>query len=60
MPINLMIGIIVLLFSGLIGWSRLELKRHTLKEVYTGAVIGFTMEKDFIKVERFSEFLGTI
>ncbi|MBC3796014.1 phosphatase PAP2 family protein [Acetobacterium tundrae] len=43
MPINLIIGISVLFFSGLIGWSRVELKRHTPKEVYTGAIIGFTI-----------------
>ena len=30
------------MFSGLIGWSRVELKRHTVKEVFAGAVIGFT------------------
>ncbi len=39
-PINFIIGIIVLLFSGLMGWSRIELKRHTIKEVFAGAVIG--------------------
>ena len=42
-PLNIIIGIIVLLCSGLIGWSRVELKRHTVKEVFTGAVIGLTV-----------------
>lgn len=40
-PTNFFIGIIVLLFSGLIGWSRVVLKRHTIKEVYVGTIIGF-------------------
>lgn len=39
-PTNLIIGIIVLLFSGLIAWSRVELGRHTVKEIVTGAIIG--------------------
>lgn len=42
-PLNVIIGIIILLLSGLIGWSRVELKKHTVKEVFTGAVIGFTV-----------------
>jgi len=53
MPINLTIGIIVLLFSGPIGWSRVELKRHTPKEVYTGAIIGFTIGLLMIVTEGF-------
>lgn len=43
LPMNIVIGAIVLLASGLIGWSRIELKRHTLKEVITGAIIGLTI-----------------
>jgi len=39
-PLNLSLGIIVLSFSSLIGWSRIELKRHTIKEIFTGAIIG--------------------
>ena len=42
-PINLIVGIIVLLLSGLIGWSRVELGRHTIKEIFTGAIIGLTI-----------------
>lgn len=42
-PMNLIIGIIVLLFSGLIGWSRVELRRHTIKEIFTGAIIGLVI-----------------
>lgn len=37
---NLIIGITGLVFACLIGWSRLELGRHTIKEVITGAIIG--------------------
>jgi len=40
-PLNTMIGIIIIVFTGFIGWSRVELKRHTTKEVYVGAIIGF-------------------
>lgn len=40
LPINSVIGILVLLYSILIGWSRVELKRHTKKEIFAGAVIG--------------------
>jgi membrane-associated phospholipid phosphatase len=53
MPINLLLGISVLLFSGLIGWSRVELKRHTPKEVYTGAIIGFTIGLLMLVTESF-------
>ena len=41
-PMNLIIGITGLVFACLIGWSRLELGRHTIKEVITGAIIGIT------------------
>ena len=40
-PLNTMVGIIIIVFTGFIGWSRVELKRHTTKEVYVGAIIGF-------------------
>ena len=43
LPLNFTAGVIVLLSSGLIGWSRVELKRHTLKEVIAGAVIGLAI-----------------
>lgn len=34
------IGIIVLLFTGLLAWSRVKLKRHTVKEVICGFLTG--------------------
>jgi len=40
MPINTIIGIIVLLFTGLIAWSRIVLGRHTFKEVWVGTILG--------------------
>ncbi len=50
-PLNFIFGIIILLFSGLIGWSRVELKRHTIKEVCAGAIIGFTIGFFMLLVE---------
>jgi len=43
MTVNYKIGIVILLLTGLIGWSRIVLGRHSLKEVVFGAVIGFTV-----------------
>lgn len=43
MPMNLIAGIFFLLFTIIIGWARLTLKRHTLKEIIAGAVIGLTI-----------------
>lgn len=40
MPVNLVIGIIVLLSTAIIGWSRVKLGRHTLKEVFVGMLVG--------------------
>jgi len=40
MPINATIGIIVLLLTGLIAWSRIVLGRHTFKEVWVGTILG--------------------
>ena len=42
-PMNYELGIAVLLLSGLIGWSRIVLGRHTLKEVLWGGGIGLTV-----------------
>jgi membrane-associated phospholipid phosphatase len=39
-PINTVLGIFFLALSIPVGWSRIILKRHTLKEVITGAAIG--------------------
>lgn len=41
MSINLLIGLIFLCSIFFIAWARLVLKRHTLKEIITGALIGF-------------------
>jgi hypothetical protein len=38
--INYKVGIAVLLFTGLISWSRVRLGRHTVKEVMLGLLIG--------------------
>jgi membrane-associated phospholipid phosphatase len=40
MTLNFNIGIALLLFTGLLGWSRIVLRRHTLKEVLTGGGLG--------------------
>ncbi len=40
MPMNTVIGIIVLLFTALIAWSRIVLGRHTFKEVWVGTILG--------------------
>ncbi len=40
MPMNLTIGIIVFLLTGLIAWSRIVLGRHTYKEIWVGAALG--------------------
>lgn len=37
---NYKIGIGAFLFTGLIGWSRVKLGRHTVKEVVVGFFIG--------------------
>lgn len=38
--VNFKIGIIALLFTGLLMWSRVKLERHTIKEVLFGLVTG--------------------
>ncbi len=43
MPMNLIIGLLFLLFTILIAWARLTLKRHTIKEIIVGAFIGLTI-----------------
>jgi len=40
MTLNFNAGIALLLFTGLLGWSRIVLRRHTLKEVLTGGGVG--------------------
>lgn len=42
-PLNYQLGIVVFILSGLIGWSRIVLGRHTLKEVLWGGGIGLTV-----------------
>ena len=39
-PINIYLGTLFFLFVFVIAWSRVYLKRHTIKEVTTGAIIG--------------------
>jgi hypothetical protein len=43
MTLNFKIGILLFLFTGLLGWSRIVLGRHTLKEVLVGGVIGLSI-----------------
>ena len=52
MPMNYLMGIVVLLLSGLIGWSRIVLGRHTLKEVLWGGGIGLTIGLIMFYVEQ--------
>jgi membrane-associated phospholipid phosphatase len=44
-------GIAVLLFTGLISWSRVKLGRHTVKEVVVGLAIGIFISLIMLKVE---------
>jgi hypothetical protein len=50
------IGIAVLLFTGLLIWSRLKLERHTLKEVLTGFVIGVLISLIMLKTQGYLKF----
>jgi hypothetical protein len=43
LPMSLVTGIVLFGFVILISWSRLVLKRHTLKEILAGAFIGFAV-----------------
>lgn len=52
MPLNYIAGIVVLLLSVLIGWSRIVLSRHTLKEVLWGGGIGLTIGLIMFYVEQ--------
>lgn len=42
-PINLFFGIFFSIFVVLVSWSRVVLKRHTLKEVVYGGIIGISI-----------------
>lgn len=42
-PIQPIVGILTFLFSLLMAWSRLELKRHTLKEIGLGILVGLIL-----------------
>jgi len=42
-PINLGLGFAFFILTIFVGWSRVVLKRHTLKEVIAGAIIGLTV-----------------
>jgi membrane-associated phospholipid phosphatase len=54
--VNYKIGIAVLLFTGLLIWSRLKLERHTVKEVLTGFVIGLIISLIMLKTEGYLVF----
>jgi hypothetical protein len=49
--VNHTIGIVALLSTGLLGWSRVELGRHTLKEVLIGLLIGLVISLVMLKAE---------
>jgi membrane-associated phospholipid phosphatase len=49
-------GIAVLLFTGLLIWSRLKLERHTVKEVFTGFVIGLLISLIMLITEGYLEY----
>jgi len=53
-PLNYIAGIVVLLLSVLIGWSRIVLARHTLKEVLWGGGIGLTVGLIMFFAEQYS------
>lgn len=42
-PMNLTAGLFFLVFTILIAWARLTLKRHTFKEIIAGSIIGFAI-----------------
>lgn len=48
---NYKIGIVVLLYTGLISWSRVKLDRHTKKEVLVGSFIGILISIVMLKFE---------
>lgn len=43
MPLNTIIGILFLTFVLFVSWSRIVLKRHTVKEVIYGSIIGLSI-----------------
>jgi membrane-associated phospholipid phosphatase len=51
MTLNYKIGIILFLLTGLLGWSRIVLGRHTQKEVLVGGVIGLSISLIMIFIE---------
>jgi hypothetical protein len=53
MTLYLKVGIIFLFFSGLIAWSRIVLKRHTIKEVIFGCGVGFVISLTMLYAEGF-------
>lgn len=52
MPTNLILGNILLLLTVFIGWSRIRLGRHTLKEVLVGAGIGLSISLLMFFIQR--------
>lgn len=50
---NYKLGIIVLLYTGLIAWSRIKLGRHTLIEVLSGSIIGILMGFMILVLEKY-------
>jgi membrane-associated phospholipid phosphatase len=53
LPVFFTLGIILLLFTGLIGYSRIVLGRHTRSEVFYGAAIGLIISLIMLYCEGF-------
>lgn len=49
---NITAGLIALLLTGIIGWSRIKLERHTPKEVFWGILVGSTVSLLLLRVEQ--------
>ena len=51
MTLSFKIGILLFLFTGLLGWSRIVLGRHTVKEVVVGGMIGLAVSLTMFYIE---------
>ncbi|HAH24150.1 MAG TPA: hypothetical protein DCL77_10410 [Prolixibacteraceae bacterium] len=47
-PMNLVAGLLFLVFTILIAWSRITLNRHTMKEIIAGSIIGLAIEISYL------------
>lgn len=56
MPLFFKLAVMMLLFTGLIGWSRVVLGRHTKREVYFGACVGAIISLIMLFYQGFLKF----